>query len=297
MPRSQWSAPAFKNPLIKKLGSDFFAQIPRGPGVYFFKSSDGDILYVGKAKNLRARLLSYRRAKPERGNRKVIRLLRRMATLEWEELASEKDALLRENKFLRELSPEFNVVNTSPERYYFVGVQVLECPHEDPPLQVRFKLTRNPKEKSFKLFGSFRSSRRMKEGYAALLRLVWTAQNRELRFQMPSRLARRSPPHNYTTGFRLEWVRSLESFLEGRSHQLLVQILEALLENPFVPDFMVGSLQNDIEIARHFFRRGPRINRRIRLTHALPSHLIPQDAIDDFLVHEAVRQGRVEDNI
>src|SRR4051812_41835254 len=46
------------NPLDSKLGKAFFSEIPKSPGIYFFESAHGAILYVGKAKNLRNRLQS-----------------------------------------------------------------------------------------------------------------------------------------------------------------------------------------------------------------------------------------------
>lgn len=296
VPRGPWPAPAYKNPLLEKLGGEFFKTIPQQTGVYFFKDDDGDILYVGKAKNLRARLRSYSRAKPTSEARKVLRMIDRADTIEWEVTRTEKEALLRENSLLRELDPEFNVLNTSPERYYFIGIQVLESQHPKEPLRVRFKLTRQPeRDASFTLFGCFRSSRRMKAGYAALLRIVWAALNDEPRFLMPSRIARHSPPYNYLAAFREEWLPSLESFFEGRSPRLLSLLIEAMLANPHVPAYMYKSLQNDLETALDFFKWGPRVNRKIRITHRLTTRTIPQDAIDDYLVHERVRRGLVSD--
>lgn len=296
VPLTNWPAPPYENPLEKKFGSEFFKAIPQGPGVYLFKDGEGEVLYIGKAKNLKARLMSYRRAKPDKEARKVLRMISIAESIEWQETRSEKEALLLENKLLRELDPEFNVVNTHPESYYFVGIQILESKHPEEQLTVRFKLTRRPQEDaSFVLFGCFRNGKRMKRGYSALLRLVWAAQNSQKRFLMPARLARNSPPYDYRAEFREEWLKPLASFLEGRSYRLLGLLLEALLDNPHVPAYMYRSLQNDIETARDFFRAGPRVNRRIRLTQGLLSSTISQHEIDDFLVLDAVRRGLVED--
>ncbi|MHB1298600.1 MAG: nucleotide excision repair endonuclease, partial [Gemmatimonadaceae bacterium] len=63
------------------------------PGVYRMTSADGEVIYVGKSKSLRTRLLSYFRAKFPLD--KGARILREAATLEWEPLPSEFAALLR----------------------------------------------------------------------------------------------------------------------------------------------------------------------------------------------------------
>lgn len=294
VPILNWDPPPYENPLTRRFKADFFSKIPRGPGVYCFRDAQGEILYVGKAKNLRARLLSYRRAKPDREARKVLRFLERTDSITWEECRSERDALLRENELLRELDPEFNVLNTRPEFYYFVGIRPQVSTAEGEPFRMRFRLTRHADDRSITLYGCFRSKRRLKEGYAALLRLVWAALCEEARFSMPSRLARRSPPYDYSLPFPPEWIPALESFLEGRSSRLLGLIMNRLLENPLVPEFMYRGLQNDLETAREFFQRGPRQNRRLRLHHRLTARTIAQDEIDDLMVHEAVRRGRVQ---
>ena len=89
------------NPLDLKIGKDFFSAIPRCPGVYKMYDDDGHILYVGKAKNLRTRLMSYRRIKITSQSRKSIRLVHQVSEIKWEECLDEEAALVRENDLLR----------------------------------------------------------------------------------------------------------------------------------------------------------------------------------------------------
>src|SRR5688572_16556861 len=97
----------YKNPLLEKMGAEFFRSIPKDPGVYFMMGRDGQILYVGKAKCLRQRLRSYCYAKPDRVPRKVLRLVTLLTEIKWEICTSERAALLRENALLRTLRPPF----------------------------------------------------------------------------------------------------------------------------------------------------------------------------------------------
>ena len=294
MPLLNWKRRPYKNPLLKKFDIAFFASIPRGPGVYYFRDALEEVLYVGKAKNLRNRLLSYKRAK--RGNvaKKILRMLDITETITWEECASEKDALLRENELLRELDPEFNVINTRPGSYFFIGLQVMEPGVMDVPLHIRFRLTRNTEDPAYTLYGCFRSKRRVKEGYGALLRLLWAVQCRDRRFSMPAKLTRDSPPYVYLTQFPRPWLKPLESFLEGRSSKLLLQITEGLLANTLIPEFMYHGLQRDLDTVGRFFRHGTRVNRRMQIHHSVKDRIIAQHEIDDLIVLEAARRGLVE---
>ena len=95
-------------PLIERFGSDFFRQLPARPGVFFFCGSTEGVLYVGKAKNLRKRLGSYRTANPERLPRRIIRLLYRVTRIEWDECPSEAVACYREEMLIAVLQPRFN---------------------------------------------------------------------------------------------------------------------------------------------------------------------------------------------
>lgn len=80
---------------------------PRRPGVYGMLDRDGRLVYVGKAKALRARLLSYFR--PKSRDRKAARIIQQTRTLVWEEQPSEFAALLRELELIRRWRPRFNV--------------------------------------------------------------------------------------------------------------------------------------------------------------------------------------------
>ena len=77
------------------------------------------VLYVGKAKNLRKRLNSYRVANPERLRRRHLRLLRAVSRIEFERCPDEASALARESELLRVLRPRFNRAGTwsGPPRF------------------------------------------------------------------------------------------------------------------------------------------------------------------------------------
>ncbi len=111
-------------PLVERLGMEFFRQAPSSPGVYLMRDVSETVLYVGKAKNLRKRLASYRVANPDRLPRRHLRMLRAVARIELRECADESAALATESELLRELRPSFNRAGTWRGPPRFLGWRV-----------------------------------------------------------------------------------------------------------------------------------------------------------------------------
>jgi excinuclease UvrABC nuclease subunit len=102
-----WLFPPPK-PLVERFGADFFRQLPTSPGVYLFCGPQEGVLYVGKARNLRRRLSSYRVANPERLPRRIIRLLFQVTRIEYDLCPDESTAKQREAMLIALLEPKFN---------------------------------------------------------------------------------------------------------------------------------------------------------------------------------------------
>ena len=303
----------YKNPLTDRFGKEFFKNIPENPGVYWMLGNQGEVLYIGKAKNLKNRLKSYQRAKPDQVSRKVLRLVYLLSEIRWEQVSSEKEALLRENALLREHRPPFNVMNTSPESYLFLGFAQtstgfylsLSNPswkkRSWPPVQEVFWKENGggiSEGKELELYGAFKGRGMIQSGYAALLRLLWLVfsyQSAE-RFEFPSILMRRRVPDHYQIDFRegvdpktgVQISRLIRRFLKGTSIKLLERLSQVLLEVQDIPPFFYSSIQADLEFLKEFFQYGPARNRKLRRFHqfgqASGEHLIPQNEIDDLLV-------------
>lgn len=89
---------------------------PKQPGVYGMLDPRGRLIYVGKAKNLRARLLSYFR--PASRDPKAGRIVAHARTVIWEHAPSEFAALLRELELIRQFRPSFNVQGQPTRRLF-----------------------------------------------------------------------------------------------------------------------------------------------------------------------------------
>lgn len=121
--------------------------IPTSPGVYRWLDANGRILYVGKAKNLRARLSNYFAAVeslPERTRR----LVTSAADVQWTVVNNEIEALQLEYTWIQEYSPPFNVRLKDDKSYPFMAITLAD---EAP----RVFVTRRPKIRGAKYFGPY----------------------------------------------------------------------------------------------------------------------------------------------
>src|SRR4051794_6312908 len=91
---------------------------PPNPGVYLFRDAHDQVLYVGRARDLRARLRSYFRSEQQRPA--VEAALGAVERIEWRVLGSELEAALEELRLIRELRPAANVRSARPDRYVYL---------------------------------------------------------------------------------------------------------------------------------------------------------------------------------
>ncbi|KKW18485.1 MAG: excinuclease ABC subunit C [Parcubacteria group bacterium GW2011_GWB1_50_9] len=97
---------------------------PNTPGVYIFRR--GKIaIYVGKAENLRKRLASYFR---KNAGAKVESLREEATRLEWNELSSDIEALIKESELIKKYRPKYNILMRDDKNYFYVGFSQDEFP-------------------------------------------------------------------------------------------------------------------------------------------------------------------------
>ncbi|HRZ35128.1 MAG TPA: nucleotide excision repair endonuclease [Candidatus Paceibacterota bacterium] len=150
-------------PAVDRLGEAFFRELPERPGVYLMYGAGDTVLYVGKARNLRHRLSSYRVANPDRLPRRLLRLLHRIERIDWETCEDETAALQREAALLLSLKPRFNRAGVWPKPRRFVTWRVR-------PDGLELALTEHP-EPGWHSVGP--SGAMMTYIHRALVRLLW----------------------------------------------------------------------------------------------------------------------------
>jgi excinuclease ABC subunit C len=95
--------------------------LPNKPGCYIYRNSEGTIIYVGKAINLRNRVRSYFR-NPEEHDRKTRQLVKNIANIEWIVVGSELEALILEMNLIKKHRPRYNIRLKDDKRYPYIKV-------------------------------------------------------------------------------------------------------------------------------------------------------------------------------
>jgi excinuclease ABC subunit C len=99
--------------------------LPAEPGVYLYKNAEGEVIYVGKAKNLRSRVASYfREARWE--DAKTDTLVREAVDVDYIVVANNKEALALENNFIKQRKPRFNILLRDDKTYPYVKLTLGE---------------------------------------------------------------------------------------------------------------------------------------------------------------------------
>ena len=95
--------------------------LPESPGIYQYLNSEGTIIYVGKAKNLKRRVSSYFNREHEPGKTRV--LVSKIADIRYIVVKTEEDALLLENNLIKKYKPRYNVLLKDDKTYPSICVQ------------------------------------------------------------------------------------------------------------------------------------------------------------------------------
>src|SRR6201992_3172636 len=93
--------------------------LPTQPGVYLYKNAEGEVIYVGKAKNLRARVRSYL-LESSQSNAKTGSLMREAIDVDYILVDNEGEALALENNFIKQRKPRFNILLRDDKTYPYI---------------------------------------------------------------------------------------------------------------------------------------------------------------------------------
>jgi excinuclease ABC subunit C len=126
---------------------DKLKTLPNSPGVYFHKSSSGEIIYVGKAAVLKNRVRQYFQSKKD-FDQKTLALVAEIVDTDWVETESEIDALFLESEMVKRYKPRFNILLRDDKSQTFVRIDMKS---EWPSLT----FTRNPADDGARYFGPF----------------------------------------------------------------------------------------------------------------------------------------------
>ena len=104
-----------------ELISNILRTLPDNPGVYQYYDAEGKIIYVGKAKNLKKRVLSYFKDQHENG--KTLVLVKKIVDIKYIIVDTEIDALLLENNLIKKYQPRYNVLLKDDKTYPWICIK------------------------------------------------------------------------------------------------------------------------------------------------------------------------------
>ncbi|MGJ3244422.1 MAG: excinuclease ABC subunit UvrC [Opitutales bacterium] len=203
-------------------------RLAQTPGVYLMKDRFGQVIYVGKAKNLKKRVSTYFQASRKTliAQPKVRAMIPLIHDFETIEVKSEAEALLLEGRLIKQYKPRYNTDFTDDKRFLLVRVDMAE------PLP-RFRLSRNRKEDGARYFGPFARAGLLRQTLARMRTkfgiLLGDAAPREIRpgvWQLYDDVRREIYGHEneVTPEQYRERVEAACVFLEGKQQEWLEEL-------------------------------------------------------------------------
>jgi excinuclease UvrABC nuclease subunit len=256
----------------KKFGPDFLKSVPTCPGVYFFRNQLGELIYIGKAKNLRRRLGQYKNAKRRKKHAKMRSIITEAASLEFQTLATDLDACLEETRLIQEHRPKWNVAGAFYFLYPMLGI------HHYAGITRICYTTKPELFPEFRFFGSYRSRYRVKEAFFGLAELLQYIGHK---VKKPARQTG-DAKNSYVVSFRQipeNWIEDWCLFFKGESQRAAETLVLSLVENAGArnsPEEIQESLNSLKRFWRHEARKLYRILERTRF----PVYPLPQKERD-----------------
>lgn len=235
---------------------------PTTPGVYLMKDAAARVIYVGKAKNLRARAGSYflKAAAEERRTRDLVQ---EICDIDYLPADSEVDALLLEARLIKDIQPKYNKDLRDDKSFPYLEIFTREQ-------YPRVEFTREPQDRGTKLYGPFASAGALRGAMQVLQRvfkfrtcsLEIDDQDERWRWFRPCLLAsidQCTAPCNLRIG-REEYrrdIRRLQMFLDGKKKKLLAEMLREMKQAAAELQFeKAARLRDELKMLKNLDQRG-----------------------------------------
>ncbi|HEY7301741.1 MAG TPA: excinuclease ABC subunit UvrC [Xanthobacteraceae bacterium] len=217
---------------------------PTGPGVYRMIDAKGDVLYVGKAKSIRKRIVSY--ARPTGYDTRIERMVAATASVEFVSTATETEALLLEANLIKQLRPRFNVLLRDDKSFPYI---LITADHWAPQIVKH----RGARTRAGNYYGPFASVWAVNRTITALQRAFLLRSCTDAFFESRTRpcllhqIKRCSGPCTREidfAGYR-ELVREANAFLSGKSRTVKEQLAAEMEKASAGLDFERAAIYRD----------------------------------------------------
>jgi excinuclease ABC subunit C len=208
-------------------------QVPDAPGSYQFKDADGRVIYVGKARSLRARLATYFQD-PAHLPPRTVQMLERAASVEWIVVGSDVEAIMLEYNLIKAHRPRFNVRLVDDKSYPFLAVTVADA-------WPRATVMRGARRRDVRYFGPFAHAYAIRDTLDLLLRSFPVRTCSDAKLRRHERLGRpcllyhiercSGPCVGAVSAERYsELVRELIAFLDGDTKKVVDRLEREMAE-------------------------------------------------------------------
>jgi excinuclease ABC subunit C len=217
---------------------------PKGPGVYRMIDAKGEVLYVGKAKSIRKRIVSY--ARQAGHTARIMRMIAATASMEFVTTTTETEALLLETNLIKRLRPRFNVLMRDDKSFPYIVITA----GETPPMIAKHRGARN---KPGEYYGPFASAQAVHRTITALERAflirsctdaVYESRTRPCLLHQIKRCSApctgEIPHTDYT-----ELVREAKAFLSGKSRTVKDELAGEMEKASATLDFERAAVYRD----------------------------------------------------
>ncbi|MBX4336193.1 excinuclease ABC subunit UvrC [Bartonella raoultii] len=210
-----------------KLIQEFVRHLPHKPGVYRMMDENGDILYIGKARNLKKRVLNYTR---EQGhNNRITRMIHATYHMEFIVTHTETEALLLEANLIKRLHPRFNVLLRDDKSFPYI---IITDDHRAPALYKH----RGARTRKAHYFGPFASADAVTKTINVLQRAFLLRTCTDSVFENRTRpcllyqIKRCSAPctHEISDSNYKELVKEAKNFLSGKNQSVKNGMVQAM---------------------------------------------------------------------
>jgi predicted GIY-YIG superfamily endonuclease len=232
-----------------KFGAEFLASLPVSPGVYLVYDHQDELIYVGKAKNLKRRLSQYRNALRRKKYRRMRGIVKQATRIEIRRAETDLDACLTETMLIQKHRPRWNIAGAYSFLYPMIGIRSADG-------NIEFCMTTTPEAllkacPGFEFHGAFRSRGITGDAFFALMRL--------LKFVGHVNSSNRRgliPRHSYIFSFRRlpsEWAGTWAAFYKGESALAIEELILKLAENNGARH-RPGKVQEYLDELKRFWR-------------------------------------------
>lgn len=221
-------------------------KLPKKPGVYQMKDKDGEVIYVGKAKNLYNRVRSYFR-KDSQKDPKVKAMVKRIVSFEYIIVGNEVEALILESNFIKEKKPHYNILLRDDKSYPYIQITNEKYP--------RVRKIRTVKKDGSEYFGPFPNAVAVNDTIE-LIHDLFKIRNCNLNFDKGQSLDRpclnyyidRCPAPCVGKADEAEYLKDIDSikrFLKGDTKDLTDYLQKQMLENSKKLNFELAARYRD----------------------------------------------------